>query len=733
MTKYILLGDLKHPFFLNIIKAIVSLPDVIVHIITLGKDVVSLVFPKNAILYQFEDSNDLTKELNRVAFEADFIIGLDAVKYGKYLQVVADTEILKLCIFTGEDTRFSRKRNPEFQVALNLSLQYANVFGFLSQQHLQECLPILDDRPALLIPYGFNKNIDKEHNRDAIRLLSRMTKNGFKKTGKLLIIDEGESVNSLLEFIDSLDKSLLISREFYVLTSLDISSAPIGRRDIKIVTKDDLTTLLSDNSIEAIISLEYETELKIVRDLLPFNIPSFLRYHPLNLVFEHESPICLFSSIESLAESLNNLDMPQHDILNYSKDGYFKKHRIENLADKIKNTLKKHKNKEFLKFHEDLGFEESNQDIGVFCYFAEVETHRSSARPMRIRAISFYLGQAIPTLKIYGDPRVIRRRIKYLENLLIVNPSKISLIYEETMTVFHKIGLDALNHKVKLLSLVQKYQLNYGVYVRDMHQAYLDYYEIVGQERSVSMYENMAFELNLKAQAAKKVYVPSSDFVAEAINRGVIAYKHQDKFIELSPGIDKRVKLFGSKYTAGTQKLIRIAYAGGLGKFYNFRKFIEALKICNQLPIQLDLYVRRAELENSKEIYGDLKDQKNIHILEGQFTDLAKNRSYDLGLCIFESDLYMKMAAPVKLFDYLSLNIPVLAGKNTYAGNLVEGNNVGFSVNNSVADIVRLLIDITQDRTLLSKKQENISNFIDSNGWKNRVDTIFATLAGGGS
>jgi hypothetical protein len=82
------------------------------------------------------------------------------------------------------------------------------------------------------------------------------------------------------------------------------------------------------------------------------------------------------------------------------------------------------------------------------------------------------------------------------------------------------------------------------------------------------------------------------------------------------------------------------------------------------------------------------------------------------------------MAAPVKVFDYLSLNMPVLAGCGTEAGAIVSQNNVGFSIENSVEDIVRFFMEIVNNRELLKEKQKNIAKFVEENSWEKRVEQV---------
>lgn len=729
MKSIVLLGNITSFFFQNLLKVTLSLTQSTIYIFSKETLEDFIIFPDNINVYQNLTNEDLGNKLLQLNPKSiDLFIALDAVEYGSHLKNL-DKSTLKMLVFTGADTRFNRRRFPEKQANLIESLKNADIFGFLSKEHLQEVLHIIDDKPVILLPYGYNAK-ENNFNDDKNSVLEKNIKKSlpFTISKKILVIDE-DNINKTINEIDKLDKALIGNYHFYISTDSAVENIKLTNDNISLLQPEDLSQSSFYESLDLVISYEVNSELKLIKQLIVYKLPLFLVYHQFNLSFEHQSSIFLFSDIEILTSKLVSYFKSDKDIIEKFikyKNEYIKLHSLDNLMNKIQDTFEVYHRNELLKYHEDLTFDVNHNDMSVFYYDAEIEPTRLSARPMRVRAMRYNLGSAMPCLNIMGNKKTIKRRVNYLERILISDIREVKFIYEESLSSQPRLETQ-LDSALKIKQLIKKYNLSYGVFLRDIYQGYLELYNLRAN-KAVDMYHNMVDEFNLNAQIAAKIFVPSPQFANESILRGIVPKRYADKFETLPPAIDARLSVFSSKHIAGSGSLIKIAYTGGLGEFYDFKKFIEALKICYELPIQFDMYVRKNELEASKNIYGDLNQVDNINIYEGAFTDLASNKHYDLGLCLFDANLYRKMAAPVKLFDYLSLSIPVIVGNGTFAEDIIKNDDVGFNIDYTVNDIVGLLISVVENRLLLKKKQSNIINFCNKNIWQDRSELVINCL-----
>ena len=219
------------------------------------------------------------------------------------------------------------------------------------------------------------------------------------------------------------------------------------------------------------------------------------------------------------------------------------------------------------------------------------------------------------------------------------------------------------------------------------------------------------------------LYLPSGEVekFLPCKNRNNVKYK----IGILPPGSDN-IDVQEYRHNKETNKL-NVFYVGGISKeVYNFEKLLEV--ISNEENISFTICCREKEWEKMKNKYSKYLND-NIKIIHESGEKLNKYyKEADACSLLFDENDYMKIAMPVKLFEYLSHNKPIIATKGTVAGEFVSKNKIGWTINYSYDDIKNIL-------ELLKNKQDEIENVrkhqletIKNNTWKVRANTVINDL-----
>ena len=89
---------------------------------------------------------------------------------------------------------------------------------------------------------------------------------------------------------------------------------------------------------------------------------------------------------------------------------------------------------------------------------------------------------------------------------------------------------------------------------------------------------------------------------------------------------------------------------------------------------------------------------------------------------------YMRMAMPIKVFEYLGHYIPIIATKDTAAGKFIEKENLGWSIEYNQEALKQCLHNILQNPALLQEKRESETSANEANTWKARAKQVILDL-----
>lgn len=168
-------------------------------------------------------------------------------------------------------------------------------------------------------------------------------------------------------------------------------------------------------------------------------------------------------------------------------------------------------------------------------------------------------------------------------------------------------------------------------------------------------------------------------------------------------------------------------YVGGLGAHYNLDAFLEALEKTEGVRLQL------CTREDQWAAFQALRPQlasgrvRAAHLNANQLAPLYATSH--VGVLAVDPDPYRAMAAPVKLFEYLSYGRPIIVTRPTHAADLVAEIGAGWVVDANTEAIAELLAHLRDHPEEVQAKAEVAARAAADHTWKARARTVARTLS----
>lgn len=155
---------------------------------------------------------------------------------------------------------------------------------------------------------------------------------------------------------------------------------------------------------------------------------------------------------------------------------------------------------------------------------------------------------------------------------------------------------------------------------------------------------------------------------------------------------------------------------------YQVMKGFQSLLACPN--IQITIITRPSEQARIKSILGE--NLKNLSIVTATDEALSKIlQKQDIGLACIDSNEYWDLAMPVKVFDYLGHQLPILTYTNGETAKLVTQNQIGWAIETS-EKIPSFIKNLSNEE--IKNKSTNVKKYLNQNTWQDRAKTIINTL-----
>lgn len=260
-----------------------------------------------------------------------------------------------------------------------------------------------------------------------------------------------------------------------------------------------------------------------------------------------------------------------------------------------------------------------------------------------------------------------------------------------------------------------------GLFYRDCYWAFPNYQDGVSKLKKAVSKKFYLSDLKNYNKFVDILYLPNkkmNDYLP-------LPFKKTIK--ELPPGIDELDDMEKqTEFSDFKNKKLKLFYVGGLSFLYDLKLLVETVSCDDR--IELTICTRQNEWEGVKDDYLPIMNEniKVIHKSGFEFKEDIENSN----ICIlyFKPSEYRKFAMPVKLFEYMSYEKPILATKGSSVGDFVEKNKMGFSIDYEKEELKNTLNEILSNPSLLKERVENIRNIKIKNTWSYRAKTVAKDL-----
>lgn len=355
-------------------------------------------------------------------------------------------------------------------------------------------------------------------------------------------------------------------------------------------------------------------------------------------------------------------------------------------------------------------------------YISQEAKVGSQVRPKKMIDAFKSLGYQVDIVMGYGKER--KKQIKIIKKN-IKKGYRYDFLYSESSTM--PTLLTEKNHipiypvlDFGFMNFCKKQGLKIGLFYRDIYWKFPIY------KKGVSLFKRMIsipmykYDLRKYEKLLKVLYLPS--------NRMGKYLGIKKTFKELPPGSvwDAEFIQAKKKYWEKEKDYLSLFYVGGIGEMYDLTKLlivIEKLKY-----VRLTICCREAEWQMMKEYYHPYLNErvKIIHKSGEELKPYYLNA--DICSLFFESEEYRSFAMPIKLFEYLSHLVPIIATTNTSAGEFVERNRIGWTIPYEEKELENLLNILYHDRKILNEKDMIMEEALRKNTWIERAKTVIEDL-----
>jgi glycosyltransferase involved in cell wall biosynthesis len=246
-----------------------------------------------------------------------------------------------------------------------------------------------------------------------------------------------------------------------------------------------------------------------------------------------------------------------------------------------------------------------------------------------------------------------------------------------------------------------------GLFYRDAYWMFADWWPVHGAKKFFLKLMHR-FDLFIFNHTCNVVFFPTQSMAD--------LFKFKNKSVLPPAGADF---VTAEHETAG-----RALYIGGVSKFYGTDIMLEAFSIINERMkenIKLTVCCRESEMKDFFDGYLDKPWLEVVHLSGDKQLKPLYERS-DVALYPSRRDFYMDFCMPVKLFEYLSRGLPVVATNCKETAQFVLKNGIGVVSEDNPEAFAAAVVSLIKDRRQLHLCRVNAKNaLIRRNLWEHRA------------
>lgn len=247
-------------------------------------------------------------------------------------------------------------------------------------------------------------------------------------------------------------------------------------------------------------------------------------------------------------------------------------------------------------------------------------------------------------------------------------------------------------------------KISMGLFYRDAYWKFADWYNVKGAKRTLINLMHR-FDWFIIKNTCKKVYFPTETMA------DLFSFPNKEA---LPPGTEllniKKEDIKG----------VEIIYVGGVSEQYGGELLLKTLdKVNQERRMNLHLVCRKEEVK-AIEQYTNKPWLKLYHASGEELKDIYNKAN--LAIIPRKIDFYMDFAMPVKLFEYIAYELPIIATNCKEVANFINSNKIGIVCDDNVESLYEALINI--DLKTISEYTKNVKVAKENNTWNKRVEEI---------
>lgn len=255
-----------------------------------------------------------------------------------------------------------------------------------------------------------------------------------------------------------------------------------------------------------------------------------------------------------------------------------------------------------------------------------------------------------------------------------------------------------------------------GLFYRDIYWRFPGYGTALAPWKRSGARLMYRYDLFQYRRLLDRLYLPSMEMARH------VPWFRPDCMAALPPGYIDRSPV---RRADGT---LRLLYIGGFGSHYRMHALFRAL---HELPeVHLTLCTREAEWRAVRREYP-LPPAGNIKVVHLAGPALhALFEEAEACLLFVEPQAYWEFAAPLKLYEYIGAERPVIASAGTLAGGFVAQHDIGWTLPYADEAIAALLRQLSENRSLLAPKRDALLRIRPLHTWQARAQQVALDLIG---
>lgn len=345
----------------------------------------------------------------------------------------------------------------------------------------------------------------------------------------------------------------------------------------------------------------------------------------------------------------------------------------------------------------------------------------SGIRPVRMLEAFEALGCKVDLVTGYSGER--KRCIKHIKNN-IKKGIKYDFVYSESSTMptmltdRHHLPLNPFIDS-NFFSFCNNNSIPIGLFYRDIYWRFENYGVELNPFKKYLAKVAYLFDLWVYRKSLAKLYLPS-------IKMGEYVPLVKSTVLDALPPGHSVNETKQDVFSNDQRGLLKLFYVGGMSEHYRLHKLVA---VVNRLPkVSLTICTRETEWLSVRSSYPNLKENIRVIHESGETMQSYLNES-DIAILFVEPQEYREFAAPVKLYEYLGFSKPILATRDTLAGDFVSENEIGWTLPYEEEVLRTFLEETLSDRSLLNSFRSRLGNLKSQHNWLARAEKVIKDLS----